>query len=294
MQVRRDSSLTAPVAPTPTACVARSALIARTLVTAWLVSQVAAIARADEGEINKVARLDFIKRTLSDFEIQTDSDSATGLMMSAEPALWYTNPVRSARGTGATFFWHVGERPAAVVSLSIRDGGKVFRELSLLQDTPLRATRKSKLIWSPRRLGKPWVRLPDAPTPAQNKARRLIQMRSLARRFDARLVKEDVDPAAIRVLPQPLYRYDDPQAGLIDAAVFAFVEATDPEALLLLEANTSDAGGSWRYTLARMTSIPTAVSLDGQEIWKTKGYWVNPRSREDAYVEAYDSNYKEQ
>jgi hypothetical protein len=185
-------------------------------------------------------------------------------------------------------------RPDAVVSVSIRDGGKVFRELSLLQDTPLRGTRGKRLLWSPRTLGKPWQRLDDSPRPGPNKALRLIQMRSLARRFEARLLKEEVNPAAIRVLPKPLYRYDDVKTGLIDGAVFAFVEATDPEALLLLEANSGDAGGSWRYTLARMTSTPAAISLDGQEVWKTKGYWVNPRSPEDEYVEAYDSQYKEQ
>ena len=37
-------------------------------------------------------------------------------------------------------------------------------------------------------------------------------------------------------MPQPLLRYAAPDSGVIDGAVFAFAEATDPEALLILEA----------------------------------------------------------
>lgn len=41
---------------------------------------------------------------------------------------------------------------------------------------------------------------------------------------------------------------------LIDAALFAFVEGTDPEALLLLEARTTEGGHAWHYALARLNS----------------------------------------
>jgi len=268
--------------------------MARLALVGCLIAPPANLLRAEEGKVDKSARLGFIKETLSHFELRRDDAPGDPLRLSAEPALWYTNPVRSARGTGATFFWHDGVRPAAVVSVSIRDGGKVFREMSLLQEAAMSATRDDKEIWSPRTMGKSWSRLAGAPPPGKNAARRLIQMRSMARRFAARLLMEDVEPTSIRVLPQPIYRYANEASGLIDGAIFAFVEATDPEALLLLEANADETGGAWRYTLARMTSVPTAVELDGQEIWKTEGYWANPRSRQDAYVEAYDSQYEEQ
>ncbi|MBC8350581.1 MAG: hypothetical protein H8E66_01255 [Planctomycetes bacterium] len=250
------------------------------------------VVRAEEAETNKQQRLDFIRTTLARFEVETVDDTAKQLTLSVEPALWYTNPVRSATGTGATFFWLDGVRPVAAVSASIRDSGRVFRETSLLQDVPLRATRDGKLVWSPKRIAKPWAILPDAPQPGKNDPQRLIQMRAIVRRFEARLLKGDMEPGELRALSRPIYRYTDPAVGIVDGVVFGLVEATDPEALLLLEAHADDAGGSWQYTIARMTSRPSEVRLDGRELWETDAYWKNPRSKEDPYMEAYDSQYE--
>jgi hypothetical protein len=118
-------------------------------------------------------------------------------------------------------------------------------------------------------------------------------MRSIVRRFETNLLKDDMKSGALRALTQPIYRYMDKAAGVLDGAVFAFVEATDPETLLLLEAHADDVPGAWRYTLARMTSRPSQVLLDGREHWETIGYWRNPRSLEDPYSEAHDSQYEE-
>lgn len=252
------------------------------------------VVRAEEGEIKKQRRLEFIRTTLSQFEVVTADEPSIPLTLSAEPAQWYTNPVRSATGTGATFFWLDGTRPVMAMCASIRDGGKVFRELSLLQDVPLRATRDGKVIWNPRGVAKPWTRVPEAPQPGQSEPMRLIQMRSIVRRFEARLLKEGMESGTLRAQPKPLYRYDDSETGVIDGAVFALVEATDPEAFLLLEASAEDAGSVWRYTLARMTSRPSEFLLDGIELWNTHAYWQHPRTKEDPYSEAYDSQYEEE
>ncbi|HVA48420.1 MAG TPA: hypothetical protein VNH11_18795 [Pirellulales bacterium] len=74
---------------------------------------------------------------------------------------------------------------------------------------------------------------------------------------------------------------------MLDGAVFAFVEATDPDFLLVIEAHRSDAASAaeWRYTLARMCSGPLEVELDGRRIWSAAGYWDNPRSLKDPYAE---------
>ena len=142
-------------------------------------------------------------------------------------------------------------------------------------------------------MGRPWAPLPDAPAPAASKPRRLTQMRQLARRFQAGKLRESQEPDMQRLLPQPIYRYQNMEAKVVDGAVFTFVEATDPEALVLLEAVSDADGGQWRYAVARMTSSPTRFLLDGELIWETKGYWRNPRSRNDSYSETFDSNYSE-
>lgn len=54
-------------------------------------------------------------------------------------------------------------------------------------------------------------------------------MRALAREFKASVDLEE-GGTELRQLPQPLFRYESKS----DGAIFAFVLATDPEALLLI------------------------------------------------------------
>lgn len=271
----------------------RQGCIQRVVLVSCLLLLVGTVSQADEGESVKQRRMAFIEAILDRFEVETADDSAKVLTLSAAPTLKFTNPVRSATGSGATYFWLDGARPLAAMSASIRDNGKAFREMSLLQDIPLRATRDGKLVWNPKTVAKPWKIVPDTARPAKTEPQRLIQMRGIVRRFEMNIVKGDMESGSLRGLSKPIYRYSEPDDGILDAAVFAFVESTDPEALLVLEAHGDDAGGAWRYTIARMTSRPSEVLLDQREIWSTKAYWKNPRSKDDPYSEAYDSNYEE-
>lgn len=132
-----------------------------------------------------------------------------------------------------------------------------------------------------------------AEPPANSPARRLVQMRELARRFRASSYKDDGAPNELRLMPQPLFRYQDNAQGTVDGALFAFAEGNDAEALLLIEATTSarGAGGRWRYTLARMTSYRVAVRLDDQEVFVVEAYWKEPRKSEAPYSEARDGPF---
>jgi len=79
----------------------------------------------------------------------------------------------------------------------------------------------------------------------------------------------------------------------VDGALFAFVEATDPEALLLVEAIRSPTAEAahWQYTLAKMTSRPVVARRNDEVVWSVPGYWLNPRSINDAYQERQLSVY---
>jgi hypothetical protein len=68
-------------------------------------------------------------------------------------------------------------------------------------------------------------------------------------------------PEEMRLLTQPLYR--TPAELEDDMALFAFVQGTDPECVLTLEA-TSD--GKWRYCLTRQTKWPLKVEFDGNHV----------------------------
>ena len=51
----------------------------------------------------------------------------------------------------------------------------------------------------------------------------------------------------MRLLAQPIYRYENTKGDLIDGGLFVFVLGTDPEAFLLIEARRPQSGApEWR------------------------------------------------
>jgi hypothetical protein len=236
-------------------------------------------------------RLAFMRRTLADFTFQIDGDPPLPLTLPDAPVLAYTNPVRSREGSGATYFLAREGRPLAAATISIRPQGKVVREFTLLGDEPIVARRKGELEWTPRNNGVSFAPLEGANDPVESAALRLAQMRRLAQRFRLRVLRENALEA--RLLTQPLLRYTNPHATSRDGAVFAFVEATDPEVFLLLEVRADEAHpkGRWQFSLARMTSQPIEVYLDDRRIWAVPGYYRAPRSRDDSYRESLEGLY---
>jgi hypothetical protein len=72
----------------------------------------------------------------------------------------------------------------------------------------------------------------------------------------------------MRLLAQPLYRYEDTQGDLIDGGLFVFVLGTDPEVFLLIEARrSSDGATEWRFGATRMNNVNLRISHRGREIW---------------------------
>ena len=81
-----------------------------------------------------------------------------------------------------------------------------------------------------------------------------------------------IGPRGTALLPRPLYRHElseapGPGADRIDGGVFAFVQGTDPEAILLLEAVHPDGRPRWQYAFARATSAGLEARLDKPVVW---------------------------
>ena len=136
-----------------------------------------------------------------------------------------------------------------------------------------------------------WQPLTDAPAPAASAARRLTQLRGLARRFSGAYFKPQTDELfELRVMPQPIHRYG---GAAVDGAIFALAEANDPEILLLIETLPSGKeAGSWRYAIGRMSSTRLVVRLDGREVWSVDNFWKSPRTPELPYLEAADGKFE--
>jgi hypothetical protein len=96
-------------------------------------------------------------------------------------------------------------------------------------------------------------------------------MRALARDFTARTQDSEGRHWDLRLLPQPLYRYESTDPDVLDGADFAFVTSagTDPEAILVLEARKpkGDNAPAWHFGIARFTDLNLWVSHQGKNVF---------------------------
>lgn len=243
-------------------------------------------------EKERQERLQHMMARLAAVQIETVGEQPRPLKRMEAPVLRYTNPVRSSRAGGATFLWLDGQRPLVAASISIRDDNNVVWEFTSLASEKLKASRDETDFWTPKAAGRPAELLRDAPVPAQTPALRLAQLRGMARRFDVAVERGTWQPS--RLLSQPLHRWGMPESGILEGALFCFSETTDPEVLLLIEARRDESTQKydWYFSLAKMTGPPTKAELDQKPLWHSGGgYWRNPRSPADSYMEAVIGTY---
>jgi hypothetical protein len=207
-----------------------------------------------------------------------DDGPSEMIAMRDDPIYRFDDPARNVLD-GTIWAWGRSGRPAALLTLSVQKKEGVFgclAEFTSLSASPISASVRDDWAWTPETAGAIARTLPEAPTPAENEAIRLRQVRGLARRFRAFEFFEPVARAPmeryeLRLLPQPVYRYSEPKSGLLDGAVFIFAYGTNPEITLLIEARSDgkdDSEPSWRYALARIAGAELHVELDRDEVWK--------------------------
>jgi hypothetical protein len=98
-------------------------------------------------------------------------------------------------------------------------------------------------------------------------AQRLRQMHALAADFRAQDNFGNVGWEVLRMLSIPIARYGQTGGTPEDGALFAFVEGTDPEVFLFLEARPSEHRLEWQYAMAPMSCWPLKVEHKGQLVW---------------------------
>lgn len=267
---------------------ARRSRVSAGLVCCLTLGAVGALAEPPDDETARQQRLELMTRKLDSFVLSTDGARDTALPRTPAPVLRYSNAVRGAYGDGAVFLWLSGPRPVAAASLWLREEREVGCEFTTLSDRPLRCLRGQALVWAPHSGSLVNQPLPGALRAGESPETRLIQMRQTARRFSGQCYSRAADQwEELRLLPQPIHRFGDEDAGTLDGALFVLVQGNDPEILVLLEVLQSSGGDPppWRYSLARVSSMQMKARLDGTEIWSVEGYWSRPRSVEDPYRE---------
>ncbi len=245
------------------------------LVQTWalfgaLVSQVpgAPIAEAPAAGAPKAALDEFVAEAKT-YRIALGGADDKHLELAPQPLLHWGNPARNGED-GAVFAWLKDGRPEVIGSVfEYPARGVVVRKHALhsLSDQPVIAMFDNVEVWSPKTGGVKFAAVSGAAPPDNSPRRRLSQMRELARQFSVELIDLKDSKSELRLMSQPLLRYE-PKAGVTkDGAIFAFAIGTDPEALLLLESRKSEGAARWEFAFARFHFVTLTARHENREVW---------------------------
>jgi hypothetical protein len=181
------------------------------------------------------------------------------------PLLRYSNPASQTITPDATV-WAWGRVGRPVVLSSIEENGC---EVVSLADQTVSLSGKSGLKWLSVGSEIKWNAVPDAPRPADTAVVRARQMKEIVQRFTATgHYGEGLGNLELRLLIRQLYRYANPEQGLMDGAVYAFAAGTNPEVILLVECRQSnEQRWEWFYGFARLSAGDLEARLGESVVW---------------------------
>lgn len=217
---------------------------------------------APENKEQSQRQLELMKDVIAELKAEPEAKFA------ADPLLRYSDPVR---GLLDASLWRLGEtgRPKAIVTLELyrkpNNIGHLSYEFTLLSDEKVSLHSARKISWEPPVTKPQFKPIADAPAPADSKALRLVQMKSLVRRFKVSEVSNGTR-IECRLMPRPIDRYEHEGEKILDGAVFAFAHGTNPEIAVMLEND----GDKWSYQIVRLTSAAAKVDLDGQTVYEVE------------------------
>ena len=254
----------------------------------WLLTLLAVLGGDDQPATLENRLLEINASEANHWNMYLDEKRQAKAELLDRPIYFWTNPTKGGGQFGSVFLWTHSGRPVAVASIfahPIEGKRRITHELHSLTTDVLypECTDGHPETWQPKG-GLVREPFPDAPPPEASPARRLLQMRKLGRTFGGHTVDWRKQRWELRLLPQPLYRYSAPKAGIVDGGLFALVTdaGTDPEILLLLEA-TKD---GWQFGLMRFTDSSFVVRLGDREIFSaTRGApdWTTRNNPEHTY-----------
>lgn len=240
------------------------------LLAAGLLAQAPAVSDVGRNESESHRRtaefLELAKQAAASYQFR-DGEGGTDWRLQPEPLLHWSNPV-VGDVDGCVFLWAAGGRPQAIGAIFkwYTPHRRTVHEFHSLSTGPLQALRESAGVWTCLQPGVTFQKISDAPSPSPKPVQRLSQMRALAEQFSALKTDQGVQ-RELRLLRQPLYRYPPQSDGLLDGGLFAFVEGTDPDLMLLLETTA----GEWTYALAPLYHGRLSVLRGNVETWHSDG-----------------------
>jgi hypothetical protein len=127
-----------------------------------------------------------------------------------------------------------------------------------------------RIRWRSKAAALNWQEFDEAPLPGDSAVVRLRQLKALAAQFEGEIENTRLrDREQMRLLPQPLHRYESPKEGVIDGAAFGITsKGTNPDSLLLIEAvATEGSAAEWRFGIVGMTGDAVSIRLGDKVVF---------------------------
>lgn len=251
-------------------CLFRGALACLTI-SQCLIFQFESPADDNKTDERVVDALKVTTQAAKRYEFDVQGASPHRLELHPESILRWSNPV-AGEIYGNVFVWTHQGRPQVIGSIyqwysPWTHGSHEFHSLAV---DPLRGRRSNKLVWSTEESGVDWQPVPEAPEGAANASLRLRQARAISRGFQIEKTDRENVSRQLRLLAQPIYRYGAPESDVVDGMLFVFVQGTDPEVFLMLEARKDGEKLQWYFALSRMNSVQFVANYQGHEVWRAE------------------------
>jgi hypothetical protein len=209
------------------------------------------------------------------------------------PAMRWTNPLEEGSIHGVVYVWRQAGRPVVLGQLFSYLNGKGGRTychaMHSLADKDEKVTglREGKVFWTPKSPGIELREVPEAPPPADTRAKRLSQMKTISRQFSAYTEEASRGKRNLRLLPTPLDRFPESDTEPEDGSLFSFVVGNDPEVILLVAQGTRRGTPVWQYGLVRSTRSTSVALLGEREVWRYDAADKNPSAADNGYLSVH-------
>lgn len=228
-----------------------------------------------QGTSGQATRRAFLLDTFKAYEISTGRSPSQRktVKLNRKPLHYFSNPI-SGVVDAAVFAWESDGHPQAIGKIFVNEKKQAWGEyIASLSESRLEMEKSGRPLWRP--VATEFKKLDDFPRPSKNSNARKVQMRSIAGQFEViDLWKEDgliSDEAgtdwSLRMLAKPLIRYGSQQSKVIDGGIFGFVQGTNPEAILTIEAFDAGDEPHWRYRFSRLTIYELRAKRKNKLVW---------------------------
>jgi len=206
-----------------------------------------------------------------------------------KPFLFYGDPTRN-NDRGSLWGWGDRGRPVATLELfqDPSDRTKWVYAICNTSGGMLRASRGGNPWWRANESASELKDIPEAPVPSTDASQRQRQLKLLAQKFTGyQFWDPNNSRYELRRLERPLHIYRNEDAGLLEGALYALANGTNPEITLFIEAreNPKDKTKTkWQFAVGRSAHAELHMDYDGKEVFNAprgdavsgsaKPYWL--------------------